>query len=458
MDSSSNRLFVIARDDWSLHRKGEIDQERHKRKVKEAIRHNLADLVSEESIIMPQGDKVIKVPIRSLDEPKFRFNTRDKPQVGQGQGGTQVGDVIGKAGQGDPGAPGQGPGKGPGEAGDQPGVDYYEAELTIDELAELVFEDLKLPRLKPKAAPDMTVEDVRFDDVRKQGMMSNVDKKRTLFEAIKRQVLSGGLSGGGAAAWSESGGWEPPEDGGAVPGGSGYRGDLTALGLTLGLGSASAGASSFPSAFAPEAAASVPVLGPIIGDDLRFKTWEDIQKPQSSAVVLAMMDTSGSMGTFEKYVARSFFFWMVRFLRTKYENVQIRFLSHCTEAKEVDEESFFRKGESGGTKCSSVYDLALSILDSDYPPGQFNAYAFHFSDGDNLDSDNPVTMKRAGELLEKVNMLGYGEIRQHIYGSKRLWESLAGIDSPSFVRSVLKEKEDVFKTLKAFFGDEVAAS
>ncbi|WP_410513108.1 sporulation protein YhbH [Paenibacillus sp. BR2-3] len=393
------RLFVIERDDWSLHRKGEIDQERHKRKVKEAIRHNLADLVSEESIIMPQGDKIIKVPVRSLDEPKFRYDSKGEPQVGQGQGGTQVGDVIGQAGSdGSDGA-----GRGGHEAGDQPGTDYYEAELTIDELADLVFEDLKLPRLKPKAAPDMTIEDIRFDDVRKQGMMSNVDKRRTLFEAIKRQALGGVPSG------------ETQPD-----------------------------------------PVSGPVLGPIIGDDMRYKTWEDIRKPQSSAVVLAMMDTSGSMGSFEKYVARSFYFWMVRFLRTKYENVQIRFLSHCTEAKEVDEESFFRKGESGGTKCSSVYELALRIMDADYPPDLYNVYAFHFSDGDNLDSDNMLTVRLASGLLERVNMLGYGEIRQYsTYGSKQLWEAMSGLAPPSFIRAILKEKEDVFKTLKAFFGDEI---
>ncbi|CQR51531.1 sporulation protein YhbH [Paenibacillus riograndensis] len=409
----NNRLFMIARDDWSLHRKGEIDQERHKRKVKEAIRHNLADLVSEESIIMPQGDKIIKVPIRSLDEPKFRYNYQNEPQVGQGQGGTQVGDVIGQAGA--DGA--DGPGKGGHEAGEQPGEDYYEAELTIDELAELVFEDLKLPRLKPKAAPDLSIEDIRFDDVRKQGMMSNVDKRRTLFEAIKRQALGGGQYMSHAAAVRSD--WNPPPE--------------------------------------PQYVSSGTMLGPITGDDLRYKTWEDIRKPQSSAVVLAMMDTSGSMGIFEKYVARSFFFWMTRFLRTKYENVQIRFLSHSTDAKEVDEESFFHKGESGGTKCSSVYELALRILEADYPPGQHNAYAFHFSDGDNLDSDNPVTVRLAEELLERVNMLGYGEIRQHVYGGRQLWESMSGIASPAFSRSILKEKEDVLKTLQAFFGEELAS-
>lgn len=85
----------------------------------------------------------------------------------------------------------------------------------------------------------------------------------------------------------------------------------------------------------------------ISDDDLRFKTWEEIIKPHSNAVIIAMMDTSGSMGVFEKYIARSFFFWMVRFLRTKYEKVDIAFIAHHTDAKEVPEEVFFSKGESG---------------------------------------------------------------------------------------------------------------
>lgn len=416
-----NRLFVVARDDWSLHRKGEIDQERHKRKVKEAIRQNLADVVSEESIIMSEGDRVVKVPIRSLDEPRLRYDTGDQPQVGQGQGGTQVGDVIG---QGDPGQGQQaaGPGKGQGPAGEDAGVDYYEAELTIDELAELVFEDLNLPRLKPKSAADLTVEETRFDDVRKQGMMSNVDKRRTLLEAVKRQALGGG----GSVAFSTYG---------------------SAADASNAVFSALAQSGSPPAA-----------LGPILGEDLRYKTWDEIQKPQSSAVVLAMMDTSGSMGTFEKYAARSFFFWMVRFLRTRYDNVQIRFLAHSTEAKEVSEQDFFSKGESGGTKCSSVYRLALHLLETEHPASACNAYAFHFSDGDNLTSDNAETAKLAEELLGHVNLLGYGEIRKHLYADQQLWNSFARLDaSPAFVRSVLKEKEDVFKTLKAFFGEELAS-
>ncbi len=76
-----------------------------------------------------------------------------------------------------------------------------------------------------------------------------------------------------------------------------------------------------------------------------------------------MMDTSGSMGVWEKYMARSFFFWMTRFLRTKYETVEIEFIAHHTEAKVVSEEHFFSKGESGGTICSSAYRKALELID-----------------------------------------------------------------------------------------------
>lgn len=392
-------LFILSHEDWSLHRKGELDQERHKQKVREAIKNNLADLVSEESIILPQGGKVVKVPIRSLDEPKFRYNHDNQQRVGQGSGGSQPGDVIGRASP-DP------DGKGSGPPGDQAGVDYYEADITIDELAELLFEDLELPRLKPRSSPDLTVEDIRFNDIRKRGMMGNVDKRRTLMQALKRQALSG-------SAFADCGG---PAERAEQPAG----------------------------------------FGTITNEDLRFKTWEDIEKPQSAAVVIAMMDTSGSMGTFEKYIARSFYFWMVRFLRTKYEKVVIRFLAHHTEAKEVDEESFFSKGESGGTKCSSVYELALDIVNREYPSQQYNVYGYHFSDGDNLDADNALTVKLALELTERINMLGYGEIRQRYQIDRRLWESMATIQSEAFVHSVLREKSDVYRTLKAFFGDSAA--
>lgn len=378
-------LFVLSRDDWSLHRKGERDQERHTRKVKEAIRNNLKELVSEEAIITSQGERMVKVPIREMDEPRFRYDYGRQQHVGQGNGGTKAGDVLGRASRN-----GRQPGQGQeGEPGDQPGVDYYEAEVTVDELAELIFEDLQLPRLQRKQEADMSIDDIRFNDIRRKGMMGNIDKRRTLLESLKRQSLSGG----GA--------------------------------------------------------------GLIKNEDMRFKTWEDIRIPQSNAVVLAMMDTSGSMGSFEKYIARSFYFWMVRFLRTRYERVEVCFLAHDTEAKQVQEEAFFTKGESGGTRCSSVYSLALDLLEREYPGSAYNAYAFHFTDGDNMDSDNALSAELVKQLLLRTNLMGYGEIRRYMRAS-RLWDSLSAIKQETFSTSVLQEKGDVYRTLKQFFGEGVS--
>ncbi|HEX8721073.1 MAG TPA: DUF444 family protein, partial [Pyrinomonadaceae bacterium] len=148
MTSDPHISGTIQRNDWSLQRKGIIDQERHKERVKEAVRRNLGSIVSNEAIILSDGKRTVKVPIRSLDEYKFRFDHKKKKHVGQGDGKTRVGDVIAREGQAGQGA---GPGRGPGPAGQEAGADYYEAEVDIDELAALIFEDLQLPFLEDKA-------------------------------------------------------------------------------------------------------------------------------------------------------------------------------------------------------------------------------------------------------------------------------------------------------------------
>jgi len=368
--------LIISREDWSLHRKGEIDRQRHQEKVREAIKKNLADIVSEESIILHDGRKVIKVPIRSLEEFHFRFDAGRQKHGGQGDGKSKQGDVIYSE-------PQQGKGRG---AGDEPGVDYYEADITVDELAEMIFEDLGLPNLEQKKKPEIASESVEFRDIRKKGITGNIDRRRTIKEVIKRNAMKG-----------------------------------------------------------------KPGLYGITPEDLRFKTWDLTYKYESNAVVLAMMDTSGSMGPFEKYIARSFFFWMVRFLRTKYNNVQIVFLAHHTEARETSEEEFFTKGASGGTRCSSVYKLALEVIKKRYSPQDYNIYAFHFSDGDNLASDNENCVKLINELLKVCNMVGYGEIEGPYYYASTLRNVYKRINDPKFTVVIIRDKSGVYPALKKFF-------
>jgi len=372
-------LFIVSKEDWSLHRKGHEDQSRHRQKVREAIKKNLPDLVSEENIILSNGKDVVKIPIRSLDEYRFRYSHNKQKLSGQGKGDSKVGDVLGKDGP-----PQQGAGKGQG-AGDKPGQDVYEAEVTVEEIEAMLFADLELPHLKQKPNQEMTVQEIRFNDVRKKGLMGNIDKKRTILENLRRNNLKG-----------------------------------------------------------------KPGIHDISIDDLRFKTWDEIVIPHSQAVVIAMMDTSGSMGMFEKYVARTFFFWMTRFLRTKYEHVEIVFIAHHTEAKEVTEEEFFTRGESGGTICSSAYRKAIEIIDQRYPPDRFNIYPFHFSDGDNLTSDNERSVQYVKELLKRSNMFGYGEVNQYNRHST-LMNVYKNLQDDKFQFTVIREKSEVYQALKTFF-------
>jgi sporulation protein YhbH len=190
-------------------------------------------------------------------------------------------------------------------------------------------------------------------------------------------------------------------------------------------------------------------------DDLRFKTWTEVVKPHANAVVLALMDTSGSMGSFEKYCARSFFFWMSNFLKRRYEYVDMVFIAHHTEAKEVTEEDFFTRGESGGTICSSAYRKALDIIDSRYPPAKWNIYPFHFSDGDNLTSDNEKCVELIEQLIARSNLFGYGEVNQY-NRSSTLMSAYKHINNDCFKYAIIKERADVYEALKTFFG-KVAA-
>src|SRR5260370_5016524 len=173
------------------------------------------------------------------------------------------------------------------------------------------------------------------------------------------------------------------------------------------------------------------------------------------------MDVSGAMCGLEKYIGGSFYFWMGRFLGTKYNNVKIVFISHHTEAKEVTEEEFFTHGESGGTQVSSAYELALQLIHERYNPDDWNIYPFHFSDGDNLPWDNERCVNLVHSLLEVCNIFGYGEIREGHYRSpSTLLSAFAKIQDPRFISVTLSDKSGVYPALHKFFAtrDAVPAS
>ncbi len=371
------------------------DRLRHRQKVRELIRENISDIIAEESIIGKDKDRIIKVPLRGIKEYRFVYG-ENSPGVGQGDGNSQPGQVVGKAGQGQ--------GQGADRAGDRPGVDYYETDVTLEELIEIMFEDLELPDMERRAMREVEAERTsKRKGYRKVGIRVRLDKRRTAKQRIMRKLAS-------------------------------HHDERVAAGEKS------------------------KERFPFHDDDLKYRHVEAEMKKESNAVVMCIMDTSGSMDTMKKYLARSFFFLLYQFITTRYRNVEIVFIGHHTEANEVTEEEFFHKGESGGTFISSGYLKALEIIQERYHPSLWNIYAFHCSDGDNFDSDNPAALRSAKELAEVCNLFGYGEIKP--LGSRYYESSMLNVfrrlDAPNFQTVLIERKEDIWPSFKAFLAKEKA--
>jgi uncharacterized protein len=414
------------------------DRLRHRQKVRESIRENIADIIAEESIIGKNKDRVIKVPLRGIKEYRFVYGD-NAPGTAQGDGDSRPGQVVGKTGK-------DGPGKGDDQAGDRPGVDYYETDVTLEELIEIMFEDLELPNLERRALREIQSEySSRRKGYRKVGIRIRLDKRRTAKQRVMRMLASDKRNNAAARALAAS---QADRD---LTADNGKLEELDEGELVEGLldddGLPPATAAAFQ---------RVKRRFPFHQDDLRYKHVEVDTKEESNAAVICIMDTSGSMDTMKKYLARSFFFLLYQFISTRYRNVEIVFIAHHTEASEVTEEEFFHKGESGGTFISSGYAKALEIIAARYHPSLWNVYAFHCSDGDNFDSDNPAALKDAEELATICNLFGYGEIKP--LGSRYYESSMLNvfrrIQAPNFHTVLIERKEDIWPSFKAFLAKD----
>jgi uncharacterized protein len=375
------------------------DRTRHRQKIRETIQDNIVDIISEESIIGQSGDKIIKIPIRGVKEFRFVYGSGEAG-VGVGDGDVQQGDVVQK---GDGNASPLGGDK----AGNKPGEDIYETDITLQELTDILFNELELPHLERKKFRVLESERTsKPKGLKKVGIRAHLSKKDTAIQRIKRKVI---LSKNGT---------EDP-DAVSVDGEEEEK---------------------FPFSL----------------DDLRYKRMKPDIKEESNAVVVCIMDTSGSMDTTKKFLARSFYFLLYQFVMAKYRNTELVFIAHTTQAKEVTEDEFFHKGESGGTFISSGYHKALEVIEDRYHPSLWNIYAFHCSDGDNWSEDNDKTLRAAQELTEISNLFGYGEIKP---GVTSAWESsmlktFEDIKGDNFVTVKMTKKEDIWQAFKSLLSVE----
>lgn len=377
------------------------DRSRHKQKIEKAIKDGITDVVSEESIIGQDGKKKIKIPVRGLKEWQFVYGSAE----GQKQTGSapntdiQKGQVV-KKGQ----KQGQGQGEGS-KAGKDKGEEFYEVEITLDELAEYLFSALNLPELEKKRVRTILEEKPKRHGTRPQGIQPRLDKRTSAIQRIKR-----------LSAARRSGTVEVDEEGNEV--------------------------------------------FPFHENDLRYHHISSKPKEATNAVIFFMMDVSGSMSQDIKFLARSFYFLLYQFLRHKYERTEIVFIGHTTEAFETDEDSFFKRGSSGGTYISSAPELALDIISKRYHPSSWNSYAFHCTDGDNWDDDNAKAFDKYAELASKCQMVGYCEIipseimlKWKLDHRSKLFVMLQAL-APSLRTSLIHGKEDIWPTFKKFFGGD----
>lgn len=309
---------------------------------------------------------------------------QNKPSVGSGTGEEKRGQRLSAQQV-----------AGSGQAGSEAGEDIYETEVTLEELINYLFEDLQLPNLERKKMAEIISEhSAKRWGLQRRGIPPRLAKKRTVMEKVKRRQayrLSQKNLAGDAA----------PEE-------------------------------RFPFSL----------------DDLRYQRVKTDIRRDSNAVVICVMDTSGSMDQTKKYLARSFYFLLYQFVRMRYSHVEVVFIAHTTVAKEVTEDEFFHRGESGGTFISSGYAKALEIIETRYNPATWNIYTFHCSDGDNWAEDNKRAVELAQRLCQVSNLFGFGETDPGMFGStiKNLLKE--NLKFPNFAVVTLAQKEDIWPAFK----------
>jgi sporulation protein YhbH len=361
---------------------GRRDALHHRERLRKKITEQLKERIGEEDIIAAGPDKRIRVPVKGTKRWQFILDRGEGEGVGQGDG--DPGDVLGQAG----------PDPGEGEAGTEPGEELYEVWLDMEDVEEMLFSELALPRLRPKAGMDIETPETIYNDIARQG--PQLDKKATLRENLLRNAKRGRVA-----------------------------------------------------------------LGGIDKPDLRYLSYRERPKPWSKAVIFLAMDVSGSMDSTRKRMARLLFYWCVQFLRRRYEQTELLFIAHTTEAHEVTEHEFFNRVESGGTKVSSAFELVSEIQRERYPAADWNVYCLHVSDGDNFAADNRRTVELVRRLALDCSLVAYLEVDPRFDAPHRLstFYEYEAADVDGFVFAQAADDRELWPALKRFFAkDQVEAA
>ena len=368
------------------------DRRRHRELIEKSIKENLGDILSEESIVGESENKKYKIPIREIKEYRFIFS-RENSGVATGDGTEKRGEKIGSASDSES--------KENNGAGNGEGQDIYETEITLEELLECIVEELHLPNLDRKKYSEILVESRgKKRGYQRYGIRPRLAKKKTVISKLARM--------------------------------QGKKRVLREIGESTEI-----------------------ERFPFKEEDLRYYKVSKKPKKDSNAVMIFIMDVSGSMDKTKKYLARSFFFVLSKFLKRKYNNLKFEFISHTTVAKRVNEHEFFYKGESGGTYISSGLCEALKIIEEKYNPSMWNIYPFYASDGDNWSEDNPKAIEAVNNICKVSNLFGYTELLPSTYSTTMYYRFTKEIKQKNFVPVIVKTKKDLWIALREMLSREL---
>ncbi len=360
------------------------DHSRFKEIVRGKIKANLRKYVQKGEMIGKKGKDQISIPVPFIDIPHFKYGHKEQGGVGQGEG--EIGQSL------SPGA--VEPGDGHGKAGEGEGQHALEVDISLDELAQILGEELQLPHIERKGREKIVSQKIKYTGINTTGPESLRHFKRTYKQALKRQIASGQYD---------------PRGGLVIP----------------------------------------------TREDRRYRSYKVEPLPETNAVIIYMMDVSGSMGDDQKEIVRIESFWLDTWLRHQYKGLESRYIIHDAVAREVDRETFFHTRESGGTMISSAYKLCKEIIKADYPPSSWNIYPFHFSDGDNWSADDTRTCVEMlkTEILPTVNQFAYGQVESP-YGSGQFIKDLreAVGDQGNVALSEIADKDAIYQSIKDFLG------
>jgi len=374
---------------YDLFSRGARDWLRHNAKVREAVKESLPDLLSGGDLMSGSNNKTVAVPVRMLEHARLRL-ADPSTQQGAGQGRGEPGDVLQ-------------PGREQGDAGSQAGSTKdgeirFVVELKVDEIVDWLWEELKLPELKPRRSNTMDEPEYVREGWDKRGARSRLDRRKTLKEAVKRRTIQENL-------------------------------------------------------------AVEPV--PITNDDLRFRQLVKKPSPATSAAVIFALDVSGSMDEAQRRLAKQFFFFALQGIRRQYAKVETVFLAHAAQAWEFDESQFFQASSSGGTVSSTVAQLALEVMKTRYDPSRYNVYFFYASDGENAAEDRDEAKSALAKIAQQVNYAGYvetGGVATFRPRDTQLTEVFGELKSAGLPvgTSHLGAQEDVWRAIREFFTEQAS--